>query len=656
MLRSDSSASSPPIRSGITWRSVVLGLALAGVLCAVEPYNDWVLANTFLAGNHFPIGPVAALLILSSLNLLADRLRGRSLLTPRELAVVYIILTVAVGIPSSGLLRYVLTVAATPYYFAGHANQWGTLILDRLPTGLVVGDGNASTWFWEGLPTGAPLPWRAWSAVLARWFILAGAVWAMFFCLAVLIRKQWVEHDRLTFPLVQFPFEVLRDTEERRGGFFSNHLVWIGAGSVFLLHLANGLHQYFPALPEIPRFFLLDQYLGERPLSGALPVRVRIYPAILGFGYLLPLEITAGFWGSILLVKAQGIAMSSLGYEGDSLGGTIHRVVEQEQMGGLLVMAGVLLWFLRGTLLSAFKSAFMRRAVCPSDDREPLSYRAALLGFLLSAGVALIWLTRAGMTWPVAALDLVIFLSISLVLTRIVAEGGIMHVQLSYAPTSYLLMLGGTAALGPANLTALTIVETSLVGRDLRESLMPYVLNNFRLGELAGVSSRRLIPLMSVAVILALAVGTPAFLTAIYARGGAQVAEPSELWYGPRLGFDTLAARLQNPATSSPLEFVATVVGAASVAVLIWLRLRFTWWPIHPLGFVMATSWPIMCMWFSLFAAWILKYFTIRYSGLRGYRRARPFFLGLVMGDVLSATLWIIVGFFTSTGYRVMLE
>ena len=47
---------------------------------------------------------------------------------------------------------------------------------------------------------------------------------------------------------------------------------------------------------------------------------------------------------------------------------------------------------------------------------------------------------------------------------------------------------------------------------------------------------------------------------------------------------------------------------------------------------------------------------TVRYSGLRGYVRFRPLFMGIIMGDVLGAVLWDIVGFVTKVGIMVTLD
>ena len=638
---------------GITWRSFLLGLVLAGALNVLTPYNDYVVGNTYIAGNHFPIGAVFALLLLALLNFITYRRLGWTFLNSRETAVVYIIIMVTSGLPSSGLLRYMVPCGTVPYYFAGHGNQWDKLIWDRIPTWLAVSDPEAGNWFWEGMPPGASVPWRPWWVMMSHWFVFFGALWLLMICLAALVRKQWAARERLTFPLVQFPLEVLR--QDHRGpsaGFFTNRLVWIGASAVFLVHLVNGLHTYFPAVPGIPTFFDLDSYFPDRPWNAIVPVYLGIFFSAIGFGYLLSLEVAAGFWFAVLFMKAQGVVLSAIGYEGGSAwGGVISQISDGEQMGGLLALALVLLWLLRGTLADAFRKAFTRAS--PVDDTmEPLSYRFAVFGLAIGLGIAFAWLVAAGMTPGFAACFLFIFICICLVLTRIIAEAGMLMIHLSFWPVDYLLMLGGTSALGPNNLTVLTFVDCSLTF-DLREFLMPSALNAFRLGEQSGISTRRLAATIAVALVLCLVVSVPAFLITFYKPGATQVGNVVELWSHPMRFFGRLADRLQNPVHPTGIQYFPMAVGGAIVALLAWLRLNFVWWPIHPLGFVMATSWASLNLWFSLFLGWVFKLVTIRYTGLRGYVQFRPLFMGIVMGDVLGAVFWIIVGFFTKVGIMV---
>ncbi len=640
-------------RGGITWRSVSLGLLLAGALNAVTPYNDYGLGNTYVAGNHFPIGAVFVLLALSLLNLLVYRWRGRRLLRGPEVAVIYIIVMVTSGIPSSGLLRYMIPCGTVPYYFAGRGNQWETQFWAYIKPWIAVSDPAAVTWFWQGLPEGQGVPWRPWVNMLSHWAVFFGALWAIMICLAALVRKQWADRERLTFPLVQFPLEVLRDDERGpSGGFFGNRLMWIGAGVVFTIHVINGLHRYFPAVPGIPTFFELDSQFPDRPWNAIVPVYLGIFFSAIAFGYLLSLEVAAGFWVSVWFIKVQGIVLSAIGYEGGSAwGGTISQISEAEQMGALLVMAALIVWLLRGTLTDAFRQAFSRRRVV-DDAGEPIAYRWAVFGLLAGLATAWGWLVAAGMTAAYAGLFLVFFLAIIIVLTRIIAEAGMLMVHLSFWPVDYLMLFGGSSALGPANLTVLTFVDCSLTF-DLREFLMPSVLNGFRLAEQSSVSTRRLVPVIAVALIFSVLVSVPAFLITCYKPGAAQIGNVVELWSHPLKFFGRLANRLENPVHPSSTQYIAMGVGALIVGVMAMMRLNFVWWPIHPLGFVMATSWASLNLWFSLFLGWLFKLLTIRYTGLRGYVMFRPLFMGIILGDVMGAVLWMVVGWFTHVGIMV---
>jgi hypothetical protein len=80
------------------------------------------------------------------------------------------------------------------------------------------------------------------------------------------------------------------------------------------------------------------------------------------------------------------------------------------------------------------------------------------------------------------------------------------------------------------------------------------------------------------------------------------------------------------------------------------MRTRFVWWTLSPIGFLMAGTWAIYCIWFSVFLAWALKWLVIRYGGLRAYRAALPFFLGMVLGEGIIGGIWLIIGMLTGAG------
>ena len=49
-------------------------------------------------------------------------------------------------------------------------------------------------------------------------------------------------------------------------------------------------------------------------------------------------------------------------------------------------------------------------------------------------------------------------------------------------------------------------------------------------------------------------------------------------------------------------------------------------------------------MWFSIFLGWAAKLILLRLGGMRLYRRALPFFLGLILGDYVAGSIWAIYG------------
>ena len=82
---------------------------------------------------------------------------------------------------------------------------------------------------------------------------------------------------------------------------------------------------------------------------------------------------------------------------------------------------------------------------------------------------------------------------------------------------------------------------------------------------------------------------------------------------------------------------------------LTWLRQRFLWWPLHPIGFPIMTSWLIDWMWFSVFFAWLIKVVVLKYGGASMFTRSRHFFLGIIVGRMLITGVWLVIDFLTGT-------
>ena len=102
---------------------------------------------------------------------------------------------------------------------------------------------------------------------------------------------------------------------------------------------------------------------------------------------------------------------------------------------------------------------------------------------------------------------------------------------------------------------------------------------------------------------------------------------------------EELRSTLEN-ATHPDLSGSAAIVFSAVVtSLLYYLKLRFAWWPLHPVAFPIAMSNTIATVTPALFLAWLIKLLLLRYGGLRAHRIALPVFLGLLVGDATVALL-----------------
>jgi hypothetical protein len=96
---------------------------------------------------------------------------------------------------------------------------------------------------------------------------------------------------------------------------------------------------------------------------------------------------------------------------------------------------------------------------------------------------------------------------------------------------------------------------------------------------------------------------------------------------------------LQSPQPPDPGVVAAYLFGACVVLFLSVMRTQFVGWPFHPAGYITSGSFGLMRLWLPIFVTWLVKALLLRYGGLRAYRTALPFFLGLLLGEFSSGFL-----------------
>jgi len=304
--------------------------------------------------------------------------------------------------------------------------------------------------------------------------------------------------------------------------------------------------------------------------------------------------------------------------------------------------------FYWGVLLRALRA----RSPAPAERATVWACRTLLLAGLAMVAM-LIFAVR--LHWLLAVLFVMLTGLLFLIVTRISAETGLFFIQPTWQAAGILLALFGISALGPNMLLILGLL--SIVATiDPRVCLMPMVANALWFSEKQGIGVRRLSWAMGLAVLLALAGGVLGTLWVQYNFGGGTVYQWANT--AAAMPFEMLQRNLRRIETgpdewaSFQWEHVqpnrtflyAAGIGFALVLVFHAFRLRYPWWPMHPVLFLVWGTVPACWMGPSFFLGWLLKASIRRFGGGRAYRRSRPIFVGMVAGEFVAGIFWMGVG------------
>jgi len=631
-------------------RAFVLGLLCVAGLSALTPYNDYYLQSTFIAGNLLPTGSIVVLLILAYVvNPLLRWVRQRAF-TAGELATTWSIVIVASGIPAAGLWRYVIPQMVSARYLSNSGNNWEESLVPSGSRWLTVQSDQAARWFYEGLPGGQAIPWREWAQPLATWIVIGLLAYFCAACLVAMLRRQWVEAERFTFPLVQMPLEVMQDPQPGHtfNDFVRNRLVWTGAAIPIFLHTLSGLAKFYPLVPHFELHRNFYDALSAPPwhvIRG--DTEVHIYPAVTGLTYLLSSEVAAGFWAAVLFDRAQLVLLEVYKVLPNQV--AITDLVTHQSYGATVALVAIALWTGRRHWRHVFDCAVGRAR---QTTEEMLSYRVSFWGFVaggcgLAAGFALLGMPP-WMTVPFLGGLFMMYVGISWAGTN----GGLPLVQLRYFPTEPILSAFGGGFFTPRSAVATALIEQGLA-RDLRENPMPSLMNSQKLAHELRLPKRALFLACAAGVLVAVFVSLYAWLSLCYNTGAVRLM-PGTFIYHAQTPWQRCDQWLKVGLEPRRFNLGAVAMGAAMFAGLQMGRLTFAWWPLHPIGLIVMRSWCLWHFWFPILLGWVIKLPLVRYGGLAAYNRARPFFLGLILGDMLMAGVFFVVGLLTRTGYAVM--
>lgn len=632
---------------GLTPRSVLLGLLLTVLVDLWIHWAELIMGgrqgHTAIAATSTPVGAVCILFVLSAVNLLCRYVLPSLALAGVELLVVYVMITTSSTLSSSGQLHFIIPTVAAAWHYANAENAWAGTFHRFVPPWMAQTNPAALDGFYQGR---SAVMWSAWLPQMASWigFMLALAFASL--CLVSLLRRQWVDREKLAFPTVALPLALMEEDVP----LLRRPLFWMGAAVPFVIACMNTLALNDPRLPllSLRADIDLQTYITQPPWNAVGRFPLSFYPFVIGVAYFIPVDVTFSSWFFFLVTRAENVMGAALNIDAGMTGSNkaTFPFIGQQGAGAFLALTLVSLWLSRSYFKEIIAKAFGEKSDI-DDSNEPLSYRGAFIGLACAMAAMMGFCVLGGMQPVIAALLILLALTYMIAATRIRAETGNAwlfgpDVDVNNLMTRTL----GTGFLTPQDLTILAFMRPAVANFDMRCMAMPHQFDAMKMSDSLGASRRALFGAICFGTVIGL---TVSFIIALALWHDFGAEARTDLWRTSqgRVPFDNLVSLIRNPVPADGRGIAAIGFGFLVTTALMLLRAYFVWWPFHPVGYAIANTNTMTSTWLPFLIAWVIKVSVLRYGGARLYRQSLPFFLGLIAGDLLGGGMTTALGAFT---------
>jgi hypothetical protein len=620
-------------------------LALCTILLPLNAY--WVVQMEVVRYSAHPttislfFNTIFVLLVLTVLNRGVARVAPKRALERGELLLIYSVLSIGSCLCGHDMLQVFVPMLSWSFKHADTANNWANVINPNLKQWLFVTDvdiykgyylGQDSVWQWKYI--------RAWLPITLAWTLFVTTLLYVMMCINSILRKQWTDSERLTYPIVQLPLQITSEQAFQPSGVFRNRLFWIGFVLAGAIDMINSLNYYYPAIPTVltpgfgQSYLDVGQFFKVKPWNAIGWTPVSFYPFMIGLGMFMPLDFLFSCFFFYWFWKFERVFAVAMAYDQDPR----FPYTENQAFGAYLSFCLYSVWISRGYLAEVVKRALGKPSSL-DDGAEPMTYRSAFIGIITGVAALVAFATYLGMTWWIGVLFFLMYFALALAITRMRAELGTpMHDLHFTGPEMIMTRIAGSKAFDAQNLTVFGLFFW--FNRAYRSHPMPHQLEAFKLAEQTKTDYRQWRKALLWMGAFATFVAFWAILHLMYDYGAQG---KSRMTFGAE-PFNQMNTWLKTPEVGKFPELIALWVGFGSAFLLQFLRVRLPWWPLHPLAFAVTSSWEINLVWGPLFLAFVFKSLILRYGGRGGFQRSLPFFIGLMLGQFVVGSLWNIYG------------
>jgi hypothetical protein len=686
----------------VTPRAIVIGIVAAIVFAAGGRYVNAYVPGPAIMRGQLPIS-VFGLLIAFTLvvNPALGKIRHTWRFKASEMALILALLLGVSCIIDAGLMRYFPSLCVYPVHAQRTMPGWQkTHVIDYVPDAMLVNDGKYSedvvgAYISEGDPVAWPspwykpwkwadngklkefgrtlklswdrVPWLAWRKPLMFWGAILVLSYSAVVALSVIVHRQWATKERIRYPLAEIASSLLIQDEHGRTVIFHQKVFWVGFVVPMFIALVNLPSLWYPGAISIPMdidFSVLNTQFPDlmKTFGAKFIANFKIYPAAVGIAFLIASDIGFGLGVSNIIAVGVMFFLLQIGVD-TSGGGTEGGAMGYQNFGAYLGYAVILVYVGRHYYWATAKQAF---ALIP----QPATERASVWGlriFFLCTAALVAMLMLAAIPWHMAILGVLIVMLVYIVIARLSAEAGAFFCMPSWTMANILLGFYGFNAMGPSAFLGLALVTWVLTGSPF-ESLMPFAVNGLKTTTDVGLKAWKVGTLLAVTVITALAfalftgvwsdyqqaasMGAGKFASGMYGVAERNITKLELAGELDRSRYYTSCQRLKH--ISSDKNFpVWTAAGFILVLGLTAARLRWAWWPLHPV-IILTFGSAVMVGRYgpSLLFGWFIKMLVVKLAGSAKYMELRPMMIGVIAGDIAGGfvTMAAIWGYYIFTG------
>jgi len=620
----------------MTWRAFIIGLLAVAGVCLVDVYSGLARGYGGLTYTCFPSAAVLTLVVLAVLvGPLIGLVRRGWALRQTELMLVWCMVIVACAIPGDGLGAFWYSVVAGGPYMARRADvQWtndgsltfapDALVLSKDPKSV------AARQYFEGSESGR-VPWKVWVRPLLSWAAFYVAMYLAVLFMCAILRRQWVEVERLMFPLASVPLEFSEGSAEQGllPGLFSNRAFRLGLITCAIIRFLSSIPLMLGAATGWSINLPLRDILQGTPLEQMDFQNFSLSYIAIGFGYLVPTDVSLSVWFFFLfsrveLQTAHWLAVPS------AQGGTYSKLMSWQQLGCNIVFVIGMLYLARRHLWAVLRKA-LRLSRGDEDAQEPVSYAWAFWGFVLSMAFCVAWHRYFSVPVLLAAYAMLLLFCWFAAHARVVAQGG-----LYIARPMWLLqdvVQSTTGRLGGAGAVIVSAHAcTLLYGATIM--MAPVAMDSFRISSVFKRHKRLFVVALASSILVALAATSYMVLKQAYGMGALNFDFTWATNRVPFYVFDWSQRIIKQPTQSAQPYLGSFSLGFVLTAIVMFMRARFYWWPIHPIGFLACNSYAAHRIWLPFLLGWLTKIGIMKFGRGQMLRAGRYFFIAFIIGDV----------------------